>query len=309
MLSQTGKLMTPLIILMYALFASTFSTGKILLDYCSPILLVAIRMIPAGLILVLYHVWRHERLPHYNKKDIYLFAQIVVIGMWAAYSFRFWGLKYLPSAKTALLYNVSPFFTSIYSYLFFNEKMTRKQWFGLTIGFFGMIPILLSTSAAEQKIGEFFYISWPELAVLTAAALQSYGWIVVRTLVRERHHSPSLVNGISMLFGGILSLITAPLLETFIPMHDLPIFLGWLTYVVIVSNIICSNLYGYLLKHYSATFVAFAGFVLPIFAALYGWGFLNEQITWHFYTSCTIFIIGLYLFYQDELKGKMLYAE
>jgi drug/metabolite transporter (DMT)-like permease len=60
------------------------------------------------------------------------------------------------------------------------------------------------------------------------------------------------------------------------------------------------------MKHYTATFISFAGFIVPIFAGLIGWGFLNEKITWHFYASCLIILFGLYLFYQDELKYKAL---
>jgi drug/metabolite transporter (DMT)-like permease len=296
--------MTPIILLMYALFSSSFSVGKILLTYVSPIFLVGIRMIPAGIILIGYQLVRHKKLPHFNRREIFLYAQVVVLGIYAAYIFRFWGLRDLASSKTALLFNASPFFTAIYSYIFFNEKITFKQWIGLIIGFVGLIPILLTSSAAEQKMGEFFYLSWAEIAILIAVGLHSYGWIVVRQLVKHRSHSPAMINGITMLFGGLLALITAPFIEEFKPISHPAHFLGWLSYVIIVSNIICYNLYGYLMKHYTATFISFAGFVVPLFAGFYGWSFLDEKITWHFYLSCAIVFVGLYLFYQDELKNN-----
>jgi drug/metabolite transporter (DMT)-like permease len=74
--------------------------------------------------------------------------------------------------------------------------------------------------------------------------------------------------------------------------------------VVIVSNLLCHNLYGHLLRHYTATLLSFAGFLTPIFAALYEWMLRGTIITWHFYASCIIVFIGLYLFYQDELRIK-----
>ncbi len=301
--------MTPLIIFMYALFSSSFSVGKILLTYTSPIFLVGLRMVPAGIILVGYQLWRHKKFPKLGKNDLWLYIQLIVLGIYAAYIFRFLGLKYLASSKTALLFNASPFFTALYSYIFFQEKMTRKQWLGLIIGFLGLIPILLTTSLTEQKLGEFLYISWPEIAILIAVALHSYGWIVVRKLVKHNDHSPAMVNGVTFLFGGLLALITAPFLEEVKPIENPMAFIGWLSYVIIVSNIICYNLYGYLMKHYTATFISFAGFIVPIFAGLIGWGFLNEKITWHFYASCLIIFLGLYLFYQDELKHKALISK
>jgi drug/metabolite transporter (DMT)-like permease len=61
-------------------------------------------------------------------------------------------------------------------------------------------------------------------------------------------------------------------------------------------------LYGYLLKKYTATFLAFAGFLGPLFSAFYGWLFLSEVITWHFYLSAVLVFAGLYMFYKHELE-------
>lgn len=299
--------MAPLIILMYALFASSFSVGKVLLSYSSYIFLVGIRFFLAGVLLLGYQfAWLKKRI-HIKTKHLWLYAQIVILGIYAAYLFRFWGLKFLSSTKTSLLFNSAPFFAALYSYLFFKERMTKKQWIGLVIGFLGMIPILLTGSADEKKIGEFLYISLPELSILMAVGLQSYSWIIVRKLVKDKDHSPLFVNGMTMFLGGFLALLTSFYFEGFAPVSNASHFWGWLSYVIIVSNIICYNLYGYLLRHYTATFVSFAGFIVPFFTALYGWGFLNEKITWHFFASCSIVFVGLYLFYQDELKNSPAY--
>ena len=301
--------MAPLIILMYALFASSFSVGKVLLSYSSYIFIVGIRFFLAGAVLLAYQVlWLRKRI-YVKRSHLWLYAQIIILGIYSAYLFRFWGMNYLSSTKTSLLFNSAPFFAALYSYFFFNERMTPKQWVGLVIGFLGMIPILITGSPEEKQLGEFLFISWPELSIILAVALQSYSWIVFRKLVKDKNHSPMLVNSITMCAGGILALATSAWFEGLTPVTDASHFWGWLIYVIIVSNIICYNLYGYLLRHYSATFVSFAGFIVPFFTALYGWGFLNETITWHFYASCLIVFIGLYLFYQDELKNSPAYAQ
>lgn len=303
--------MAPLIILMYALFSTSFSVGKILLNYTSPIFLVGVRMTLAGALLLTYQYLFSTNCISIKRKQIWLYAQIIFVGIYAAYIFRFFGLKYISSSKTAFIFNSSPFFTALYSYIFFKDKMTRKQWVGLIIGFLGLIPILLTSSPIEQEWGEFLYISWPEIAILIGVALHSYSWIVVRKLVRDKEHTPLIVNGITMFGGGLLALLTTPFIDGFAPIikpfENIVPFVGWLMFVVIVSNIICYNLYGYLLKKYSPTFLSFSGFQVPIFAALYGWGFLHEKITWHFYASCLIVFIGLYLFYKDELKNTVSY--
>lgn len=290
-----------LIVLLYGLFATSFSMGKLLLTYTSPIFLAGIRMSLAGSILLFYQYFFAHQHFKFRTKHLFLYAQLIFFGIYVTYILRFWALSYLPSFKTSFLYNFSPFFAWIYSYIFFNESITTKKATGLFIGFCGMIPMLLTGSTAETALGEWYFISWPEFAVIVSVASHSYSWIIMRKLVRDKSYAPSMVNGISMLIGGLLALVTSLFVENYTPIENPLPFFSLLGLVIIISNIICYNLYAYLLKSYTATFLAFAGFLSPLFAALYGKFFLHETISWHFYCSSIIVFIGLYLFYQEEL--------
>ena len=296
--------MSPLIILMYALFASSLSAGKYILSNASYMFVVGSRFTIAGSILLSYYFhWQGQRVK-IKELNLAIYAQIIFVGIYLGYLVRLWGLTYISAVKLALFFNASPFFTALLSYMLFREKMTLKQLFGLIIGFLGLLPIIITGSAEETEIGEFLFVSWPELAVLLAVALQSYTWILMRKLVKHEKHPTVFVNGVTMFFGGLLALMTSFWFNGLSGVYNAQAFWPWLMYVVIVSNVICANLYGYLLKHYTATFISFAGFITPFFTALYGWSFLGETITWHFYASCAIVFTGLYLFYQDELKSE-----
>ena len=291
-----------LIILLYALFGSSFPMSKTLLGFVDPIFYTGIRMFIAGSLLLIYQFcYAHHHLK-FNWKNVGLYLQVIFFGIYLTYILRFVGLATLTSSKTAFLFNFMPFFSAFYSYLFFKERLTRQQWMGLGIGFLGFIPILISSSGPEKRLGEFLLISWPELAVLTAVACQSYSWIIMRKLIREKSYAPSMINGMTMFSGGILALITAYIWEGPQEMADPGAFLSLLALVILISNIICHNLYAHLLHTYSATFLAFAGFLGPLFSAFYGWLFLAEKITWHFYVSAIIVFVGLYLFYRHELQ-------
>jgi len=113
-----------------------------------------------------------------------------------------------------------------------------------------------------------------------------------------------MVNGINMFAGGVFALITAWLFEPYNTITDLPTFLSILAIIILVSNLLCHNMYGALLKKYSPTFLSFASFLTPLFAALYGWLFLSERISWDFFVSVTCVFLGLTIFYQDELHQK-----
>jgi drug/metabolite transporter (DMT)-like permease len=108
-----------------------------------------------------------------------------------------------------------------------------------------------------------------------------------------------------MTIGGVLALVHSYFSgESWqpIPVSEIQPFVINFLIICLISNIICYNLYGFLLKRFTATFMAFAGLVSPFFASLYGYIFLNECITWHFFASIVMFSLGLILFYQDEIK-------
>ena len=67
-----------------------------------------------------------------------------------------------------------------------------------------------------------------------------------------------------------------------------------------LTPIIGYNLYAHLLSRYSATFLSFAGFMTPLFAAALGWIFLGEMVTWHFFATMAMVLCGLYLFHEKK---------
>lgn len=288
--------------MLYALFALSVFISKVIFSYCTPIFYIGARMSIAGMILLAYqYIYAHEHF-HLKREHFWHYVQVVFFGIYFTYIIRFWGLTELPVSKAMFMFNLAPFMSALFSYFFFNEAMSRKKWLGLTIGFIGFIPIVVS-KVGEENLKQFLFFSWPELAVLLSVVCHSYNWILIRKLVRDHSQSPAMINGFTMLIGGIGALITSPFFEGFTPVNNYLEFGKLLAFVIIISNLICHNLYAYLLKTYTATFLSFAGFLSPLFAALYGWMWLNEKITWHFYVSSVIVFIGLVLFYQDELQS------
>lgn len=297
------------IILLQALLATSFPMGKYLMNFVSPLFLSGTRMLFAGSILLMYEYYKSIDTFKFQRKHFWIFAQIIVLGQYATYAFRLYALRVLPVWKVSFFYNLSPFLTALYAYLLFNQRLSGKQWIGLAIGFFGMIPMLVSSTPAEASMGEFAYISQYEIFLLISVSLHCYSWILIQKLVRYKNYKTSLVTGISMALGGLISLINAYILEGTPQVSDPVAFCKGLIIMIFISNILCHNVYAGLLKKYSATFMSFTSFLSPIFAAIYGWAFFQEKISWHFYASIAIVLTGLYIFYQDELRQKKNFEE
>lgn len=292
------------VLLLYALFASVFTIAKTGLTYVQPFFLVGTRMLLAGIILMGYQILIKKQTLAFDRKVWLRLILLAIFNIYLTNVFEFWGLRYLTSFKTCFIYSLSPFLSALFSYFLFSERLSIKKWGGLAIGFAGFMPILLSQTSSEEQAGQIFFFSWAELAVMMAAICSVYGWILLKQLVNEHQLSPLTANGVSMLVGGVLALGHSFAIEDWnpFPVTNYPIFFECTILLILISNLICYNLYGTLLKHYSATYMSFAGFTTPLFTALFGWLLLGEVVTWPFYLSFIIVLLGLLLFDQEELK-------
>lgn len=314
------------------ILASTFIIGKAALEYVHPFFLIAVRMILGGSVLLAYKYFFQHAHFGVRRQHIWLFVQAILFHIYLSFMFEFWALEYVSSAKTCLFFNLSPFVTAIMSYFLFSERLTTKQKVGLSIGFLGFLPELLAPQPLmEAQAGGFGFISFPEIALLGAVIAGAYGWMILKQLIVDNHYSAAMVNGVAMFFGGILAMITSllwngwPTVKSVTePTHyatmylvnilgaqgaGIALFLFYTGLLILVANIIYYNMYGALLKKYSATFLSFSGFTAPFFTAFFGWIFLGESISWHFVVTNICVFFGLYLFYMDELMSKPIYLE
>lgn len=290
-----------LIGLLYAICASTFTISKAALQYVQPLFFTGARMTTAGLLLLAYHAYQHKKI-RIPRNHWFLFVQVVFFYIYCAYVFDILALQHLTSAKACLLYDLCPFLSALFSYFWFGEMMTFKKWTGLLIGCLGFLPVILWPAQSEPTIGNSF-ISWPEITMFGAILSSVYGWILIRQLVKDHDYSSIMVNGVGMLGGGILAFITSFIVEGFsAPVKEVIPFIYYTILIIIVSNILFSNLYSILLKKYTATLLSFAGFTAPLFAAVLGWFFLGETVSWDFFVATIFVLVGLYIFYQEELR-------
>lgn len=304
-----------LIILLYMLMASTFTLGKAALVYIPPIIFVGIRMMVAGVLLLAYQYFFNYKQWRFQWRDAAAFAAVGFFLMFLSFVAEFWAMQYVTAAKACLLYNASPFITALFAYWLLHERLTGKQILGLVIGFLGFIPVLMSQIPTEVITRHIGFLSTPELALIVAVVTASYGWICVKQLVAQRHYSPIMINGVSMLFGGILSFLFALFVEPapwlrvatepawgFTPWgYALWAVIGYTALLILIANVIGFNLNSWLLKHYSATFISFVGFTTPLFTAFFDWIYFGQVVSWSFWLTIGIVGIGIYIFYQDEL--------
>jgi drug/metabolite transporter (DMT)-like permease len=288
------------VLILYLLWSSSFPIGKWLLGFASPVFLTGIRMFFAGALICLFMLIRQKGFPKLSKIQWGSLTLLGFLSIYLSNILEFYGLQSLSAGKTCFIYSLSPFCAALFSYIHFGEKMNKMKWIGMLIGFLGFIPSLDFSSDFS------FRFSLPELAVMGAAVTSVYGWILLRVVVKDNEISPLTANGYSMLIGGFFALVHSFFQETWqpIPMatQNIPQVFYGISAMTIISNFICYNLYGLMLKRFTATFLSFFGLLSPIFASFNAWLLLNEPPSIKIFLSTFIVSIGLWIFHRNELK-------
>lgn len=294
-----------LVFFVYAIWSTCFPLGKLVLSYSPPIFLTSFRMLVAGCLLLAFLYFKNKGAFKLSWRQ---YLALFLLGLFSVYLTNiceYWGLQHLSAAKTCFIYSLSPFFAMLFSYFHFKEKLNLKKLLGLCIGFLGFIPVLKMQSGSEDLFTLWTAFSLPDLAVMGAALFSVYGWILLRIFMKQEV-SPLMANGTSMVFGGILALIHSLFVDTWNPWPvqegSTAPFLGGVLLITFISNIICYNLYGYMLKKFTATFLSFAGLLSPIFASLSSWILLGETPSPIIFASTLVVSLGLWIVYQAELK-------
>ncbi len=289
------------IIAIYALLATTFVIAKLALSFAHPFFLIGVRMTLAGLILGGWLALTSFKKLKIQKEDLFSFLKIAFFHVFLAFSCEFWSLQSLSSAKTNLIYTSTPFIAAVLSYFILGERLSWKKTLGLVLGLIGLMPVTFMHD--EGLTSGWLQEMIPEAILMVAVISASYAWFEIKKMM-NKGYSLVLINGSAMLLGGIASLVSSALFfgsESFYVAQPVEFF-KYVALMIVVSNLIFYNAYAWLMKKYSITFLTFAGFLSPVFGAIYGHTLLGEQIGWQYACSLAMITLALYIFYQEESR-------
>lgn len=288
------------VVFMYAVLALTFTVAKKALSYANPYFLIAFRMIVAGAIFLFFQYIFNRKNFCLKREDILLFLKTSLFYIYLAFIPEFWALNRLTSSKVVIIYSITPFIAAALAYFLASERLTVRKVIGMIIGFLGTIPLILTPNNGITT-AELFYLSKAEAVLLVAVFCGAYAWFDVKKLMNKGYQLP-MINGVTMLIGGIGALFTSFAIEGVFVRHvfDWQPFLFWVLLLIFLANGIFYNMYGWHLRRYSFTLLSFVGFTCPLFGTLFGWLFLSEAVTWNHFASLILIGSGLFLFYRTK---------
>lgn len=228
---------------------------------------VAARM-AIGLValLALLHFMKIELPWHKKARRVYLISGTT---LYVAMSFVYWGAQHIPSGWIAVVFGLSPIFTSVLASLILKDaQLSGMRISGMLLGFVGLIVVFIEGMSISTAA--LFGIA----AVVISAASQSIGSVLIKQQQPDFHPIAITAGSIAVAlpFFILNCIVIGDWPET------IPLKAGLsILYLGLLGSAVGFPLYFYLLKNLAPERVAIVMLITPVTALLLG-SFLNDEI-------------------------------
>ena len=278
------------LILLAAIWSSSFAAIKIAVHTMPPMTLVAVRTVIAVILLLPIMMHQKARLPRDPKSWMMGFA-LGVFGIALPFFLIGWGEQRVDSGLAAILMAIMPLTTMVLAH-FFNEgdRLSLVKVLGLAIGFGGVI-VLIGPEALKGLGGAVIF----QLAIAGGGVCYAINAVITRNL-------PSGMAGSSMIGRAVMVMICGALIS--VPMAlimDGPGAMfgadqdAWLAtfYIGILPTGLATLIYFHIVEARGASFFAFVNYLNPVFGVLWGALLLAEVISLQAMAALGLILAGI----------------
>ena len=277
-----------LLIFLGAIWGSAFIFIKIATPEFGAIALVQTRLILASLIFLpilltkkylqlLKPIWKHSMILAITN-NVIPFTMFSLASLGA------------DSNILAILNATTAFNTMVIAYFWLNEDVSIKQVFGLILGFVGIV-ILVNPQTSSTSI-------MAALFCLVGALCYSFSTVFIQK--NSAKTNKLVLIGWSIIYSALIMIpITLFYLPESLPSIDAFLSVAWLG---IISTGLAFLGYVRLIDKIGAVKTSTVAYFLPIFGIIWGYIFLNENITISIILGCLTILIGVFLATSNKNK-------
>ncbi|MEB3331368.1 MAG: DMT family transporter [Synechococcaceae cyanobacterium] len=272
----------PLMLLPFALWGTAMAAMKPLLDSGSPLQVATLRLLPAGLLLLLVAValgrsWRVDR------ADLGWLLLFALIDGSLFQSLLARGLEQTGAGLGSVLIDSQPLLVALLARSLFGEAINPVGWFGLLLGLLGILclglppPLLRQWWLQGPQVIGVQALSHGELWMLGAAAAMAVGTVISRYACRRS--DPLVVTGWHMLLGGLPLLLAVALdpVRPLLPPWDAGQW-ALMAYASVLGSALAYGLFFWFAVRGDLTGFTALTFLTPVFALLSGGLLLAERL-------------------------------
>ena len=280
-------------LLFILLWSSAFISGKEIVQNASPFAALAFRFGIVTIGFLVFAYLSNDKIFGKLKNIIeslstgILFHGIYLGGCWYAFSIG------MPAAIVALIVTLQPILTNILSGPIFGEKISWKQWVGISLGFIGSVTVL----------GIDFGKEIPPLGLL-ATVLALFA-ITAGTLWQKKlsgNLALSVNNAYQAVGGCLFNLILMFIFENAYINFTTSLILG-MSHQIILVSFGAFTILMFLIKRGTVGKTTTLFFLVPPTSAVMAWIFLNEQLTFNDIIGFLITTVGVFIATRDKKNG------
>lgn len=257
------------------IWGTSYLAIKIALETVPPLLITGLRYGVAGALLLAWIAGRGQRLPAWRSWPGLAAVGVLMFAM--GNGFLVAAEQYVPSGLTAVLVATTPFWmVGVEGRLRGGERLARRQWLGLGVGFAGILLLVWPEVFTGQGV------SWAFAAGVVALQVACLGWAVGSSIGKRQAMagSPSQASAGQMLSAGVVVLALATAAGDWGALGEAsPRSLLALAYLTIVASLAAFVAYTYALMHLPMSFVSLYAYINPIVAVGLGAALAGEPFT------------------------------
>ena len=274
------------------IWSSAFTSAKILVTAASPLMVLSLRFLISGLIGITLARMLGQKI-QLNRGE---WTVVVIIGISqnALYlAFNFIAMQWIEASLASIIASLLPLLVAAVCLVFLGEKTGFKGMLGLTVGFGGVLVIMLDKlSGSSASLGMI-------LCLIGVAALAGATLYVGR--VMSLNKNVVMIVGLQMLVGSITLFPFSLIFETWNIEWSTSFILAFL-YTTLVPGLLGTIIWFLLVKRVGPVRAATFHFLNPFFGVLVAALILAEPLSVRDVIGVTIIMAGILLVQLNRKK-------
>jgi drug/metabolite transporter (DMT)-like permease len=269
------------------LWSSAFSSAKIAVLDCPPLIFLAVRFLAAGALMLALALMSGIRWT-LSRRDVAVFAALGVANQAVYLGIGYMALKDgLSAGLAALIISANPILTAVLAVFLLGERMTWRKIVGLVLGLCGVAFIVKSRLALGTD-------SSTGIALCVLALVSLVGGTILFKYFAPRQ-GLWIGNGVQSLAAGIATLPFALGFESFADIVPSTSLIVSFAYNVLFVSVFAYLLWFRILQVSGATAASSYHFLIPPLGMLFGWLLLGEHIEPADLAGIVPVALGIYL--------------
>ena len=271
------------------LWSSAFITTKPIIDNSDPFAALAFRFALVALGFFIFSIYSKEKILISRKNFFESFLSGVLF-----HGFYLGGVFYsisigMPTGIAALIVTLQPILTNALSGPILNEKVSKKQWIGVLLGFSGAAIVLGFDIGSKIPTAGLFATIIALLAITFSTLWQK----------KLSNNLPLSVSNMNQALGGCIFHLVIIILFAKPYIDFSQTFITAMSHQIFLVSFGAFTILMYLIKNNSASKTVSIFFLIPATSAFMAWLFLNENLTALDLLGFLITTIGVYIATRD----------